>query len=194
MKRISRFLALISVTTLLSACVASNAPTTLRYTLTPIVPECSAAAPAIPFARIAVPAYIDTSQIVTRRSDNIVVISETKTWAEPLARTVQRALPILVSKNVRGKKLKNFEKISVFIDRLDGELGGELTISAQIVVSRLTETEVESESFLFSKNVSVKTDDGVIFDITEDPYAVYAQTISAAIAGLAEYVAGKITE
>lgn len=194
MKKISFVLALLPACLGLLACVASNTPNPVRYTLTPLAPECDAAAPAVPFARIAVPAYLDTPQIVTRKSDNVVVINEAKTWAEPLARSIQRALPILVSQNLRGKKLKNFEKVSVFIDRLDGELGGKLTISAQIVVSRLTETEIESESFLFSKSVSAGEADEVIYDITEDPYTTYAQAISAAVAALSQAVADNLCE
>ena len=113
MKKISFVLALLPACLGLLACVASNTPNPVRYTLTPLAPECDAAAPAVPFARIAVPAYLDTPQIVTRKSDNVVVINEAKTWAEPLARSIQRALPILVSQNLRGKKLKNFGKFIV---------------------------------------------------------------------------------
>lgn len=186
MKKISRFLASFATMILLAACSAPKAPTTVRYTLTPTATECNIPAPAIPFARIAVPAYIDTQPIVTRKTDNIVVLNETKIWAEPLTRSIQRTLPILVSQNIQNKKLKTFENVSVFIDRLDGELAGKIKISAQIIVSRLSETAVESESFLFSRDVPVKQ--------AEDPYAAYAQAISTAITELAQSVAEKITE
>ena len=112
----------------------------------------------------------------------------------PSAPTSMAAIPIQVAQKLCGKKIKNVEKVSVFIDRLDGTLDGKVLISAQIVVSRLTETEIKSESFLFSKNISAGTIDEVIYDISEDPYATYAQAISAAVAALAQAIADNLCE
>ena len=194
MKKTSFVLALLPACLGLVACAVSNTPNPVRYTLTPPAPTSTAAAPAVPFARIAVPAYIDTPQIVTRNSENTVVLNETRIWAEPLARAIQRAIPIQVAQKLYGKKLKNVEKVSVFIDRLDGTLDGEVLISAQIVVSRLTETEIKSESILFSKNISAGTIDEVIYDISEDPYAAYARTLSDAVAALSQAIADNLCE
>lgn len=177
---------LFSATLLSVACAVPQASTTTRYTLTPLAPENTSAIPAIPFARIAVPAYIDTPQIITRKSDNSVELNENRIWAEPLARAIQRTLPISVAQNLQGKKLRDFEKVSVFIDRLDGTLGGEITVSAQIVVSRLTESDTESASSLFAHRVPAKQSD--------DAYAAYAQAISEAVAALAEAVAEQLSE
>lgn len=197
MKKIPFCFSLFIASVLLSACVpvsGSASAISKRYTLTPIASENIDNIPAVPFARIAVPAYIDTPKIVTRNTENVVSIHETRLWAESLARTIQRTIPILVAQNLRDKKLKNFEKVSVFVDRLDGELAGEVKISAQIVVSRLTETNVVSETFLFSHSVPAKQVNGVIYDITEDAYAAYAQAISVAVAELSKAVAANLAE
>lgn len=185
MKKNAFLFALLSAV-IFSACTTPSAPTTMRYTLSPLAAENTAAAPAVPFARIAVPAYIDTEQIVTRKSENIVILNETRIWAEPLARTIQRTLPVLVSGKLQGKKLRDFEKISVFIDRLDGTLGEAITVSAQIIVSRLTETATESESIRFAQRIPVPEAD--------DAYAAYAQAISTAVAELAQAVADQVSE
>ncbi len=194
MKKTNLFLALLPACLGLLACAVPNTPNPVRYTLTPTAPGSTPAAPAVTFARIAVPAYIDIPQIVTRNSENTVVINEMRIWAEPLARAVQRAVPVQVAQNLCGKKLKPFEKVSVFIDRLDGTLDGEVLISAQIIVSRLTATEIKNESFLFSKNISAGTIDGVIYDVTEDPYATYARALSEAVAALSRAIADNLCE
>jgi uncharacterized lipoprotein YmbA len=186
MKKTSFVLALLPACLGLLACSVSNTPNPVRYTLTPPAPESTPAAPAVPFARIAVPAYIDTPQIVTRDSENTVSLSEARIWAEPLARAIQRAVPIQVAQNLCGKKLKSVEKVSVFIDRLDGTLDGEVFISAQIVVSRLTETEMLNDSILFSKTIPVVRG--------EDPYATYARALSDAVAALSQAVADNLCE
>lgn len=169
-----------------ASCTVGGNPTSTRYTLTPLSETTMIAVPAIPFGRISVPAYIDTPQIVTRKSENIVVLNETHIWAEPLARSIQRLIPILVSQKLQKKKLKNFEKVSVFIDRLDGSPVEGVSTSAQIVISRLTDTEIQSESFLFSETIPVAQD--------KEPYVAYVQAISVAVGKIADAVAENISE
>lgn len=186
MKKLLSFATLFTSLVLSVSCVTTKSPTVMRYTLTPFAAESTSDAPAIPFARIAVPAYIDTPQIVTRESENTILLNETRIWAEPLARSIQRRIPIQVSQKLQGKKLKNFEKVSVFIDRLDGSPEKGVSVSAQIVVSRLTETEVQSESFLFAETIPVSQE--------ADAYVAYVQAISAAVGKISDAVAENLSE
>lgn len=166
---------------LFSACTSPSSSVT-RYMLAPCLPKSEQTAesvPAIQFARISIPAYVDTSQIVTRSGANTVLVNENRRWAEPLARAVQRLIPTQVAQLVRGKQLKSFENVSVFIDRLDGPLhDGPVQISAQVIISSISDSTLRNESFLFTKSVPVPTR-----KVADESacYADYAQALSSAI-------------
>lgn len=180
-----KFLVLIPACTALLlatvSCMKSNSPV-IRYTLSSALPataEQPECVPAIKFSRISVPAYIDNSQIVTRDGQNTVLVSETRRWAEPLANAVQRLIPLQVAQLSQGKKLRDFENISVYIDRLDGPLqSGDVQISAQVIISHIQNAELRNESFIFSKSLPLSP---ATSNQVNGLYAAYACTLSQAI-------------
>lgn len=192
MKKILPFFPACALLLFSAACTAPNAPA-VRYTLSSRIPEKNVRTeivPAVKFSRITVPAYIDTQQIVTRQSENAVLVNDAQRWAEPLAYAIQRLIPAQVSQLLCGKTLNPFESVSVFIDRLDGKLGGDsVQISAQIVIARIRESALENESFIFTQSVPAVRPESATADAL---CAAYAQSISQAVFKLSEAVAAAL--
>lgn len=174
-------------------CFRRTSPT--LYTLDADVPADFGPLPSgsfseISFARVSVPEYADVPQIVTRTGDNTVARADARLWAEPLARAVRRAVPVQVSKLLRGKKIRRIESLSVYVDRLDGTLDGEVRIAAQIVVkAKNTEGKSTSLAYDFSKCVPLAAAKDA-----DARYANYVKGVSAAVFALSEAVAGHLEE
>lgn len=192
MKKLLAFVPVCAILLFSAACSTQNVPA-VRYTLSARAPAKGVEAeivPAVKFTRITVPAYIDTQQIVTRKSENSVLVSNSQRWAEPLAYAIQRLIPAQVSQLLCGKTLSPFESVSVFIDRLDGKLGGDsVQISAQIVIARIREASLENKSFIFAQSVPATRPESASADAR---YAAYAQSLSQAIFKLSETIAAAL--
>ena len=197
MKNHGKFFALPAFAAVLlaaSGCCFNRAPATL-YTLDADVPADFGPLPSgtfseIAFARVSVPDYADVPQIVTRTGENTVARAETRLWAEPLARAVRRAVPVQVSKLLRGKKTRVVKSVSVYVDRLDGALDGEVRIDAQIVIrAKGADEKSASLAYDFSKSVPLPAATSA-----DARYANYVKGVSAAVFALSEAVAGHLEE
>lgn len=192
MKKFLAFVPACAILLFSVACSTQNVPV-VRYTLTSRLPEKSVqaeAVPAVKFSRITVPAYIDSQQIVTRKSETSVLVNDSQRWAEPLAYAIQRLIPAQVSQLLCGKTLSPFESVSVFIDRLDGKLGGDFVqISAQIVITRVRESALENESFIFTQSIPATCPESATADAR---YTAYAQSLSQAVFKLSETIAAAL--
>ena len=191
MKKLIAIIAIAAGSTFLCACNISLLPQKPKseltlYTLgTPANAVGTQNVPALKFGKISIPTYVDTPQIVTRETPTTVHLSETHQWAEPLARAIQRAIPLRVSEIVREKNLKTFSKIDVLVDRFDGALDGKFTLAARINIysDNAPGSDTETLSRIFTISTPVRAAN----------YSAYVEAMSAATDALARTVAEEIT-
>lgn len=139
--------------------------------------------PAIPFGRISVPAYLDVPQIVTR-SGNRIARRENFRWGEPLVRGVTRNLALRCAVLAEGKKLALAEtsSVRVTLERFDGELNGNVEISA--LYSYPTPDASAETSRIFKKSIPVES---------PNDYDAYVHALSRALDALAEEIVSAMT-
>ncbi len=104
--------------------------------------------------QVQVPEYLDRPQIVVRKGENRLSLSELDRWAEPLSRMITRVLsqelaagPSPVRVNAPGSSAEE-SQIWVQILRLDGTPGGSVHLAAdwRIAPSRRDNAQVHSFS------------------------------------------------
>jgi len=138
------------------------------------VPVNNATLPQIPFGRISVPSYLDVPQIVTRNG-NLVSRSEKNRWGEPLSRGVARNLALRCATHaaaVRDKiAIGETEHIQVVFERFDGELDGNVEISALYTLIP-EKNAAAATSHIFKTTVPVET---------PNDYDAYVRTLSRAL-------------
>ena len=126
------------------------------------VPADTATLPQIPFGRISIPSYLDVPQIVTR-DGNLISRNESNRWGEPLARGVARNLALRCAAHAAAVREKitidETTRIQVVFERFDGELGGNVEISAlYTLISGQTGTAAASRLFKTSIPVGAPND------------------------------------
>ncbi|MBQ6704584.1 MAG: membrane integrity-associated transporter subunit PqiC [Opitutales bacterium] len=134
--------------------------------------------PQVPFGRISIPSYLDVPQIVTR-DGNLISRSEINRWGEPLARGVARNLALRCAAHAAAVREKitidETTRIQVVFERFDGELDGNVEISAlYTLISGKTGTATTSRIFKTSIPVEKPND-----------HAAYVRTLSRALDSLA---------
>ncbi len=142
------------------------------------VPADTATLPQIPFGRISIPSYLDVPQIVTRNG-NLISRSESNRWGEPLARGVARNLALRCAAHAAAVREKitidETTRIQVVFERFDGELGGNVEISA--LYSLISEkTGTSDASWLFKTSIPVASPNN---------YDAYVSALSRALDSLA---------
>ncbi|MBR6797222.1 MAG: membrane integrity-associated transporter subunit PqiC [Opitutales bacterium] len=170
---------------LLSACnisvfpPESDAQAPKHYVLSDeTVPVSNATLPQIPFGRISIPSYLDVPQIVTRNG-NLVSRSEKNRWGEPLSRGVARNLALRCAAHAAAVHEKialgETERIQVVFERFDGELNGNVEISALYTLIP-GKNSAAATSHIFKTTVPVEA---------PNDYDAYVRTLSRALDALA---------
>lgn len=170
---------------LLSACnisvfpPESDAQAPKHYVLSDeTVPVSNVTLPQIPFGRISIPSYLDVPQIVTRNG-NLVSRSEKNRWGEPLSRGVARNLALRCAAHAAAVHEKialgETERIQVVFERFDGELNGNVEISALYTLIPGKNSAVAT-SHIFKTTVPVEA---------PNDYDAYVRTLSRALDALA---------
>ena len=92
---------LVALLMVLGGCLGGGSPPSRFYLLSPIpAPEASAAAAsgvAMGVGPVAVPEYLNRTQIVTRTGENQLELAEFDRWAEPLQKNLSRVLVLNLS-------------------------------------------------------------------------------------------------
>ncbi len=113
--------------------------------------------PKIVLQEVSIPAYLERSAIISRKGNGVLVdISEFNSWAEDLDNGVSRILSAvlldeLLKKNILlvpvNSENDNARKLFVFLQRFDGQIGGQVTIDARWVLQNSNSEALASGSF-----------------------------------------------
>jgi uncharacterized lipoprotein YmbA len=95
-------------------------------------------------ARVTIPEYLNRPNIVTRTTENNLILSDDDQWAEPLSDTVARVLAENISQYVCIKKIslspgkasgESDYRVEVEVYRMDGSLGKDAVLDVWWTVS-----------------------------------------------------------
>jgi len=146
-----RFVKLISLCLLLSACVLGTSQTSKFYTLTsqPNEAVSDSYKSFVGISRIQLPKYADRPQIVTQKEDtNEVIISEYNRWLESPSVLATRAIVTDLSALLPAAQIKTRQAIAEKFDRI-------ITIEI-IKISAVLGKQVELDAWYVIKNNSGK--------------------------------------
>ena len=133
----------LSLLTLLSACSSSGEAPIRYYVLGP-VDQAELNVDGIDYSiRISdlyIPQYLERYQMVKRAGDNELIFSESHQWGENLRKNLLRTLGVnistllatpSVSTPISRSKVKANTSITVFVERFDQNMDGEIMLSAR---------------------------------------------------------------
>lgn len=165
----------------LSAC-SSSGPATSFYTLFPTASSSSSEEllekPVIGVALVRLPGYLETSAVVSRSGEQKLNVSGHHAWAEDLDEAVTRVIAgnlrtVIKSEVVAfpwDSRMRPEWQVNIHIHRLDGERGGEVTLSANWAVYSVKNKKVLQSGY-FDQNLATEKAD----------YASYAKAINALV-------------
>jgi uncharacterized protein len=169
---------------------AGNAPSRY-YVLSPVMGETKItpeeSCVSVGIGPIKLPEYVNRPQIVTRTTPNELVLSYFDLWAEPLIDSVPRILAENISRLRCTKEISLFPwrpsrvpdyRVEVELLRMDGTLGGTLSLEAWWSVSYGVEKARVSRKSSYSEPVAGQDYDALI------------QAHSRALAALSRDIAG----
>ncbi len=195
--RISLMLCMLCMLALLTACGGS--PPTAFYTLESKVlspaKELSATntkkMPKIVLQEVKVPAYLDRNGITLREADGVTLtISDFNSWGENIADGARRVLSDVLMNTLLEREVlllsldddsADAKKIFVFLHRLDGTIGGKVTIDARWTVHTYDNNELVSGAFVDSMSAGTT-------------YATLVKAQSALLVKLAEHMTSPIAD
>ncbi len=113
--------------------------------------------PKIVLQEVVIPAYLERAAIVNRQSDGVRVdISEFNSWAEDLDDGISRTLSAVLLDELLKQNIllvpvnsdnDNASKLFVFLQRFDGQIGGQVVIDARWVLQNSNSEALASGSF-----------------------------------------------
>ena len=175
----------------LSACAGKSASSTFYVLSSLPQPTVSAAeGTTIGVFPVAMPEYLDRSQIVTRVSENEIKLDEFSRWAEPLKESFTRALVQNLSSLLKtAKVIKTTESIHLPVTlqvwaevvQFDGSLGGDV-----VLIVKWGVFEQEGKKLLLGKRSSYKEPTGAA------SYEAFVAAESRAVAALSREIAEAI--
>lgn len=150
---------IISLVLALVGCLGGQSPPTNFYMLSPLSSSPAVTAPATGKARIyiglepvVVAEYLDRNEIVTNLNNTIYQLAEFNQWAEPLSENLTRVLEENMTKLLQNDSIEvslasessiPFDyRLEVDVLRLDGNLGGRVTLVAQWALLKADEDDL----------------------------------------------------
>lgn len=100
---------------------------------------------------VVVPGYLDRNEIVTRVSENEIHLADFKQWGEPLRNNLTNILALNLSRLLPAERFAIFPfkcpspvdyQISVEIVQMDGNLGGDVHLTAQWSILKSKESNI----------------------------------------------------
>lgn len=185
---------LVAAVSVAAGCAPVTLPTRF-YVLSPL-PGSGAAAPgpirdlAVGVGPIAIPAYLDRPQLVTRTAQDEVALADFDQWAEPLRNAVSRILAENLAARLPTERVTTFPwrgsrsvqyQVAAEILRFEGTPAGDVVLRARW---RLLDTR--------GRELVVRT--SAVTEAADGPgYAPMAAALSRALASLSDEMATAIT-
>lgn len=145
---------------------------------------------ALAVSRVQTPSYLDQAQIVSRTEDARVTFSEFNRWLEPVDKGATRVFSTALAARLGADRVALEPALDVYRDgtlvqlqltRMDGELGGNITVSGRWRISSVHTAE------------TLATGETTILEPTESrEYQAYSAAIARALDKLAGKVAGSM--
>jgi uncharacterized lipoprotein YmbA len=143
-----KHIAIIVLALALAGCLGGQSPPTSFYMLSPFNPsqagtltETAEGRIRIGLSNVAVPEYLNRSEIVVNLDNTVYQLADFSKWAEPLSDNLARILEENLTKLLHDNSIDVFlssdssilpdYRLEVDVLRLDGNLGGQVTLVAQ---------------------------------------------------------------
>ena len=144
----SKYAAIIFLSMALAGCLGGPSPATNFYMLSPLSSSRTGASAAphedrirIGLEKVAMPEYLNRNEIVFNLDNTVYQLAEFNQWAEPLSNNLTRVLEENLTRLLQGDSLDIFlaaessipldYRLEVDVLRLDGNLGDQVTLTAQ---------------------------------------------------------------
>lgn len=164
------------------------------YVLAPIAAPAASAPDSRPGAigvgPVRLPAYVDRSEIVTRRAPEEIELAEFDRWGEPLADSVPRTIGDNLAVLLPGERIAVFPwtasrsiryQVVIDIARFDGSLGGAVVLDARWRIIGPERRDLADRRFTISEPSGAPT------------YSALVAAMSRALGAISRDIAGALT-
>jgi len=155
-----KYVTIILLSLVLTGCLGGQSPPTSFYMLSPLNSPQTGTLPAsaqvrthIGLESVVVPEYLNRSEIVLNLDNTVYHLAEFSQWTEPLGDNLTRVLEDNLTKLLTGDSIEIFRasqssipldyRLEVDVLRLDGNLGGQVTLVAQWALLEAEEDELQ---------------------------------------------------
>lgn len=156
----SKFLAIVLLSLITVGCLGGQSPPTSFFMISPLGAPPQGASPRaaqtlthVGLETVVVPEYLNRSEIVLNLDDTVYHLAEFSQWTEPLSDNLTRVLEDNLTKLLQAAAIEVFRasqssipldyRLEIDVLRLDGNLGGSVTLVAQWALLEAEEDELQ---------------------------------------------------